>query len=123
MNERRPMTENPDAREALARLIAETEAGIAMSLRPYERAKRLAPGLREEAEECRREATMATAAKADLLGLRAERLEQAADLLRILAQEQWRQREAAKIYLHGRMGRSELREITETWNDDAEDTP
>lgn len=38
------------------------------------------------------------------------------NLLPILATEQFRQREANKLFLHGKLSREELRNISETWN-------
>lgn len=38
------------------------------------------------------------------------------DLIAKLDNEQFRQREAIKLYLHGQIDRNELRRISETWN-------
>jgi hypothetical protein len=95
--------------------LAEKEKALAAKLGPSERAKRLAPKLLEEAAECRLEARFMP--NVELLELRAALLEEAADLLRILETEQFRQRTAAATHLHGRMDRAELRQITQSWNE------
>jgi hypothetical protein len=38
------------------------------------------------------------------------------ETLDTVEREQWRQREAIKLYLHGRLTLEELRRISETWN-------
>lgn len=43
-------------------------------------------------------------------------IEQAGKLLHALAMEQYRQREAAKLYLAGRIDRDDLRRISSNWN-------
>lgn len=103
--------------------LAESEQRISLSMGPSERAKRLFPRLREVVVEHRRRAAMATGANAELLELEAVQIELAADLLRILAQEQWRQREAIKLYLHAREDRPFLRRVSETWNEDPPHDP
>ncbi len=94
--------------------LADKEKKFAASLAPSERAKRLYPKLLEEAEECRRDA--GAALNRELLELRAELLQQAADLIRILETEQFRQRTAAATHLDGKMDRADLRRVTRTWN-------
>ena len=37
-------------------------------------------------------------------------------LIEVLAREQWRQREAIKLFLHGQVDRHFLRNVSETWN-------
>jgi hypothetical protein len=101
--------------------LLDRERARVATLKPYDEAKRLAPKLRELAGELRLQSrATARAATAQLRELEAEWATRAAELLRILAQEQWRQREAIKLYLHGREDRAFLRRVSETWN---EDTP
>lgn len=38
--------------------------------------------------------------------------------MKVLEREQWRQREAAKLFLHGAVDRHFLRRVTESWNGD-----
>ncbi len=38
------------------------------------------------------------------------------DILRIMCVEQWRQREAIKLYLAGQIDRGSLRDISNSWN-------
>lgn len=45
-------------------------------------------------------------------------LKEIAEMLRILEQEQFRQREAIKLFLHRREGESFLRLVSESWNND-----
>ncbi|WP_327210134.1 hypothetical protein [Rhizobium leguminosarum] len=40
----------------------------------------------------------------------------AAEALRRCEQEQWRQREASKLFLHRRFSESDLRDVSESWN-------
>lgn len=97
--------------------LADRERQHAANLRPSERAKRLAPKLVDLAIEQRLRARMAkTPAEAELLELEAVWATQAADLLATLETEQWRQREASKLFLCGQIDRQELRAITEGWN-------
>jgi hypothetical protein len=39
-------------------------------------------------------------------------------LITVLEQEQWRQREAIKLFLAGRVDRAFIRNVSETWNGD-----
>jgi hypothetical protein len=43
-------------------------------------------------------------------------IELAAEALRRCEQEQWRQREASKLFLHRRFSESDLRDVSESWN-------
>lgn len=94
--------------------LAAKEKKLAASLGPSERAKRLYPKLMEEAVELRRDAKRAL--NSELLEFRAELMEQAADIIRVLETEQFRQRTAAATHLDGMMDRAELRSIVKTWN-------
>lgn len=38
------------------------------------------------------------------------------ETLDVMEREQWRQREAIKLFLHGQIDRQALRRISETWN-------
>lgn len=103
----------------ISKTLAEREAELIASLHPSAEAKRLAPKLRDDAAERRSLASTAkTEAGRQLHELAALHLERAAELLRILEQEQWRQREAIKLHLHGTLERTNLRRIAESWNGD-----
>lgn len=101
--------------------LAQAEARIVATMSPSDEAKRLAPKLIEEAVEARHRARLKSGmGKADfeLDDLAAVRLERAAELLRILEQEQFRQRESARLYLDGRVDRAFLRRAAWSWNGD-----
>jgi hypothetical protein len=100
--------------------LAKRERAFAAKLGHSERAKRLYPKLKELIDEHqRRIMTAKTPVQAELLELEVVWIEQARELLRILEQEQWRQREGAKLFLCGHIDRSALRNISETWNNDS----
>lgn len=96
--------------------LAEREIALTEHMSASDRAKRLAPMLREIAEELERRNTSSPTLR-ELWRLEVVRIRAAAELLRILEQEQFRQRTAAAIFLDGRMDRADLRNITRTWND------
>ena len=106
--------------------LAEAEREFAKTLGPSEKAKRLAPKLGEIAEEMNVTAVslaqglrpVATPAAAELMDLSAELVDQARDLLRILEQEQFRQRTAIQMFLAGRVDRDFLRNVSGSWNGD-----
>jgi hypothetical protein len=101
--------------------LAQAEMRFISRMSPSDEAKRLAPKLIEEAVEARHRARLKEGmgkAHFELDDLAAVRLERAAELLRILEQEQFRQRTAAAIHLDGRMSTSDLRQVTRSWNGD-----
>lgn len=98
--------------------LAAREADFIASMLPSNEAKRLAPKLRELAEEHRRQASHSTPAGREMHDLEAFRVDRAAELIRILETEQFRQRESIKLYLAGREDRDFLRRVASTWNDD-----
>lgn len=96
--------------------LATRERKLAESLQPSDRAKRLAPTLIEISREILLRAR--NDVERELGELHVERLRQASDLLRILETEQFRQREAIKLYHHGGLDRSALNRIAATWNEE-----
>ena len=106
--------------------LAEAERDLAKTLGPSARAKRLAPKLGEIAEEMNATAVslaaghrpVATPAAAEIMDLSAELVDQARDLLRILEQEQFRQRTAIQMFLQGQVDREFLRKVAYSWNGD-----
>lgn len=99
--------------------LAQFESNFIQGMSASDRARRLTPKLIELAEEIDLLAKAApTEAGRELWELEALHVRNAADLLRVLEQEQWRQREAAKLFLCGQIDRSALRSITESWNND-----
>jgi hypothetical protein len=97
--------------------LAERERQFCASLGYSERAKRIAPKLGEVSEELQTKAARVSGAEKELLELAAEQIDQARDLLRILEQEQWRQREAINLYLYGKVDRDFLKNISSSWNE------
>lgn len=88
----------------MSETLQQAERRICATLTPPERAKRLFKSLGETVEEVRRLASCAlTPASRELWAMEAERIEQARECLRVLEQEQWRQRESAKLFLHGQI--------------------
>jgi hypothetical protein len=101
------------------RPLAEREKEFCASLQPDALAKRLVPKLVEVAAEMEQlAATARTAASKELFKFDAAVLVLAAEALRRCEQEQWRQREAIKLFLHRRMTETDLRRISESWNGD-----
>lgn len=107
------MTENVE------KSLAESEKAFSASLMPDALAKRMAPKLMEVASEiARRGASATNPDEKELLELDAAVVELSVEALRRCEQEQWRQREAIKLFLHGRITQSDLRKISESWNGD-----
>jgi hypothetical protein len=81
-------------------------------------AKYIHPKLLEAAEESSRAAKRlkATEAEISLGNFYAEVILLAAKALQKCEQEQWRQREAIKLFLYGQLDRHRLRDISSTWN-------
>lgn len=107
------MTENVE------KSLAECEKEFCAALTPDALAKRLAPKLEEVASEISRRGRSATNPDArELLDLEAAVVELSVEALRRCEQEQCRQREAIKLFLHGRITQGDLRKISESWNGD-----
>ena len=106
--------------------LAESVKRHAEGRLPDDRAKWLYPRLLDDAKEADQEAQLARdrgkGSAAELLEMRAEQMRQAAELIRILSTEQFRQRETIKHYLHGRGDTASLRLVSSTWNGDIHET-
>lgn len=66
--------------------------------------------------EAYRPSHLKTEAANEIYDLETQVMKSAAEMIPVLETEQWRQREAIKLFLHGQIDRNELRRISETWN-------
>lgn len=98
--------------------LGEREKAFVASMGPEDRAKRAAQKMRELAEETRADTQYKGAAAQELGELAAVRMEEAAEMLRVMSLEQFRQRETMRHYLDGRVDRDFMRGVARTWNDD-----
>ncbi len=100
------------------RTLVEFERDYTASMTASQKAKRLHVSLKDVSGELIVKSMLGTEAQKELFELYAERVSQAADLLRVLELEQWRQRESIKLFLARREDESFLRRVSSTWNDD-----
>jgi hypothetical protein len=106
--------------------LVELEREILQHMDASSRAKRIAPRLGEIAKEMSETAAqlanghrpVAAPAAAELMACSAELVSQASELLRVLEQEQYRQRTAIQMFLYGRADRDFLQNVAHSWNGD-----
>ena len=109
------MVEKDDKPE---KTLAESELAFIKGMLPEDRAKRAVEKLRQMANETRKDTEYKGGAAKELGELNAVRMEEAAEVIRIMSLEQFRQRETIRHYLDGRVDRLFMRGVAATWNGD-----